>query len=153
MYLSQLETLAHTYSAKLTVVIEGGNCSADWKIPGNRLERVSAYRPVDGVNTVLRGLLERLGRYRSVPTHASLLERMTPAQKVRLTKLLAELKELKREVLNPTPIHVLEPHLASPRSSLNPEHFNGFGIQQEVRDQGLASDAKRADYQARENKQ
>lgn len=124
MYLEELASLSFNHSAKVTLVIDCGVASVAFKMPGNRTERVEAYRPTEHVNSVLQTLLERLGRFRDVPTSVVLRERMTPAQKSRLSKLLADLKALKREVLNPTPIDVVEPRLASPRSSLDPAHFD-----------------------------
>lgn len=82
-----------------------------------------------------------------------LLPRMTPGQRLRARKLLDEYAALKREVLNPTPVELVEPCLASPRSSLSPEHFAQFALGNEVRDGKLAADAKRESYQAAEEKQ
>ena len=73
---------------------------------------------------VLHELLERLGRFRDLPTTTVLLKRMTPGQKLRVRQLYEEFAAIKRDVLNPMPIEVIEPHLASPRSSLNPAHFD-----------------------------
>jgi hypothetical protein len=125
MYLAELERLSRDLSGKLTIIIDCGIPSAAWKLPGNRAERVSAFQDQEGgIESVLHELLERLGRYRDVPTTRMLLHRMTPGQKLRMSRIYAEYVELKREVLNPTPIEVIEPRLASPRSSLNPAHFD-----------------------------
>jgi hypothetical protein len=148
--LEEIENLTRNHCAKFTLVIHDGVSSASWKVPGNRTETVAAYRPTESVMSVLQGLMERLGRFRNVPNNAVLWERMTPGQRVRFKQLLSELKDLKREVLNPTPIDVIEPCLASPRSALNPDHFSTFAMESEVRDRGLAADANRGSYQASE---
>ena len=124
MYLEELERLSRDLSGKLTIIIDCGIPSAAWKLPGNRAERVSAFQDGDGIQAVLHELLERLGRFREVPTTRMLLHRMTPGQKLRMSRIYAEYVALKREVLHPTPIEVIEPRLASPRSSLNPAHFD-----------------------------
>jgi len=123
MYLEELERLSRELSAKLTIIIDSGVPSAAWKVPGNRLERISSFRDSENVNEVLHALLERLDVRLERP-RIRLLERMSPAQKRRAAVICAEFAELKREVLNPTPIEVSEPRLASPRSSLNPAHFD-----------------------------
>ena len=80
-----------------------------------------------------------------------LLPRMTPRQRQRVRELFDEYAAIKRAVL--TPIEEIEPCLASPRSSLHPERLAQFAASDEVRDKGLAADAKRASYQAAEEKQ
>ena len=82
-----------------------------------------------------------------------LLPRMTSGQRMRARKLLDEYAALKREVLNPTPVEVIEPCLASPRSSLSPENFAQFALGNEVRDGALTAQAKRETYRASEEKQ
>ena len=152
MLIEELESLARNHSAKVTITLNEDGVSASWKVPGNRTETVSSFRPCEGVTTVLQTLMERLGRFRSVPTNTALLERMSPKQKQRYAKLLTDLRALRHEVMNPTPLDVLEPFLASPRSSLNPDYFIGLATENEVVDRGLAGDAKRAAYQAKEHK-
>lgn len=124
MLLEELESLARNHSAKVSITLTEDGASASWKVPGNRPESVASFRPCEGVTSVLHTLMERLGRFRNVPTNAMLFERMTPLQKKRFAKLLADFKALKREVLNPTPLDVIEPHLASPRSTLDPSRFD-----------------------------
>lgn len=152
MYLEELERLSRRQSAKLTIVIDCGIPSVSWKVPGNRMERVASFRNEEDANTCLHALLERLGIDRVRPTSALLQERMTHGQRLRARKLVEEMNALKREILHPTPIEVVEPCLASPRSSLHPDHFSVFAIEKEVHDRGLTANAKRARYQAAERK-
>lgn len=121
MYLERLESLSRDQSATLTIIIDSGVPSVSWKLPGNRVERVDRDR--ENVNELLHAMLERLDVRLERPP-VNLIERMTPGQKVRMSRIYAEYVALKREVLNPTPIEVIEPRLASPRSSLNPAHFD-----------------------------
>lgn len=83
---------------------------------------------------------------------SELVQRMTPGQRLRLRKLLDEYAALKLAVLYPTPIDVVEPCLASPRSALNAERLATFAHDEEVRDKGLTAEANRAAYQAAESK-
>lgn len=84
---------------------------------------------------------------------SDLLQRMTPGQRLRAHKLLAEYAALKREVLNPTAIEEAFPCLASPRSSLSPDRLTTFALYEEVVDGDLAAQAQRASYRASEEQQ
>ena len=95
-------------------------------------------------------MIEQLASQNSL---SDLVHRMTPGQRLRARKLLYEYAALKREVLSPTPLEVVEPCLASPRSSLSPEHLAQFALGNEVRDGALTAQAKRETYRASEEKQ
>ena len=152
MYLKELERLSRRQSAKLTIVIDCGVPSVSWKVPGNRMERVSSFRDQEDTDTCLHALLERLGFDLVRPTSALLQERITPGQRLHAKKLIKEMADLKREILHPTPVEVIEPCLAPPRSALHPAHFERMSLDTECRNGGLAVEAHRAIYRAREEK-
>lgn len=129
--LNELQRLSATLDAKVTIVMEGGVTSVKFKAPGQRAEvvtddaRVTGY-PASTPETLIDALLTRLG-WAGVPLRTNdefmRLVRKRPAKLALLQSLLDQIRELKREVL--TPIEEIEPRLASPRSSLNPQFMEG----------------------------
>ena len=118
--LNELQRLATEMDAKVTLVIEDGYARVKFKAK-DRVEAISdgpAFGSATSVDVVVAQLLTRLG----VPTHTNAefirLVKQRPAQLAALKALLAQIREIKREVF--IPIEEVEPRLASPRSSLNP---------------------------------
>ena len=107
-----------------------GLCTASFKASGIPFRKVGYDYP----KGCLRELLKTLEPVRAALVVAEgirevdndeMLSRATPRQMEQIRKLLDQLRELRREILHPTPIDVLEPTLASPRSSLNPQFTQG----------------------------
>lgn len=53
-----------------------------------------------------------------------IIERATPTQRANVLRLARQWHALRSEILQPTPLDIVEPLLQSPRSSLNPEHLD-----------------------------
>jgi len=122
-YLAQLESLARTQGARLTVTVHPSQTppvSATWKVPGKHAETIESltYTPVD---EILAALLVRLGVLHQLPTNENVINRMTPRQIARVRELIAEVNEIKRDAM--TGPASAEPSLASPRSSLHPQKW------------------------------
>lgn len=115
MLIEELEFLSRKESAKFTLTIDCGVPMASWKIPGNRAEKVTSFRDRETVNMVLASMLERLDRH-VPPSNELMFERMNPNQRAKLKKIFADFKALKREVMNPTPIEVIERGKRGPAS-------------------------------------
>ena len=118
--LDELRRLTTVMDAKLTLTIEDGCSRVCFKAAGRSAEVVKD----SSLHLTLDELLKRLdysGAPVQQPTNAEFMRRLKqrPAKLARLHALLTEIRELKRDVL--MPIEELEPVLASPRSSLNPQ--------------------------------
>jgi hypothetical protein len=121
--LRELQRLTRTQNAVLRITVNRGMTRASWKVPGRRAEIVSDLpfpngEPGNHVEAILVELLYRLG-LRDVPTTASLVEQMNPAQLQRARALIAEMNLLKAEVRKPIRARHIEPVLEAPRSSLD----------------------------------
>jgi hypothetical protein len=119
--LNELQRLATEMDAKVTLVIEGGYTRVKFAAK-NRVEGISddpAFGSATNADTIVAQLLTQLG----VPTYTNeeflRLVRQRPAQLARLKALFAQIRDVKREVF--LPVGDVEPRLASPRSSLNPQ--------------------------------
>lgn len=123
-----LEHLTRTLDGKLTITIDRGVPSATFRPRGRALDKVCDYA-VGPVDDILRVLYKRL-TFEDLPDNDLFIRKMNPAQVARWRAILADLRALKNEVLNPIPVEVLEPALQSPRSSLHPQRITDAGVQE-----------------------
>jgi hypothetical protein len=119
-YLLELERLTRSESAKLTIIIDRGVPCVRWSRGRGRHAEIITEHFKGSIAPLLTLLLERLG-WQGVPTTELIFERMTPPQRIRAGRLFTQWRALKAVVLRPETIEQLEPRLASPRSSLNPQ--------------------------------
>jgi hypothetical protein len=126
--LIELQQLSAAMHAKATIVIDDGYACVRFKRP-RQCEEIIHDRPAFGsatrVDVVVAQLLKALG----TPwlTNGEFIQRLRerPAAFARVQALLAEFREIKRDVL--APVEDIEPRLASPRSSLNPYFMEAEG--------------------------
>lgn len=106
-------------NGKATIVIEDGYARVSFKAPGRPAEVVNAHDS-SSVESVVAELLKRLG-YAGLHTTTEFIRlvKQRPAKLAALKSLLAQIRDIKRDVF--ITIEEVEPRLASPRSSLNPQ--------------------------------
>lgn len=128
--LDELMRLVSERAAIFKLTVTSNYCKASFKRPGAHAEIAVDSSP-NALHDVLRDLLRRLGVYHDLPTIENLIEKMTPPQRARMERLVAEHQQLKREIVDEhervaraSRVENVEPVLASPRSSLNPQLFD-----------------------------
>lgn len=120
--LNDLQRLSAATHAKVNLVIEDGYACVRVKAPGRSAEVIHdrpAFGAATPIDTIVAQLLTRFGFEPRSQSEFIRLVKQRPAKLARLKALLSEIRELKREVF--MPIEQVEPCLASPRSSLNPQ--------------------------------
>jgi hypothetical protein len=129
--LNELQRLSKEMHAKATVTIEDGFVRVSFKANGRRAEVVndeSRYTnyPASNADEIVAELLKRLGYAGArLQTNGEFIRlvRQRPAKLALLTALLAQIRDIRRDVF--IAVEEIEPRLASPRSSLNPYFMQG----------------------------
>ena len=120
--LNDLQRISATTGAKVTLTITKGYACLCVKEPGSQTEVIHdhpGFGSATALETIAARMLARFGIETYPQAEFIRLIKQRPAKLARLHALLAEIRELKRDVF--APIEELEPVLASPRSSLNPQ--------------------------------
>lgn len=132
--LESLASLARRQSATFRLTIDAAHVSASWKSRGHRDEVVSY--DGDQLRDTLNALLGRLG-LRRLPTFDLILEHLTEGEQDQLRDLIGQVRVIRdlgaqrlRERNHPS---LIEPRLASPRSSLHPDNVALCGVPRDVR--------------------
>jgi hypothetical protein len=124
--INELQRLSREMNAKVTLVIEDGYARVSFKAKGHSTEAVTdgpLFGSATPVDQVVTNLLNRLGVKVHTQTEFIRLVRQRPAKLALLKSLLAQIRDIRRDVF--IAVEDIEPVLASPRSSLNPQFMEG----------------------------